>query len=239
MNIAIIGAGFTGLSAAYGLSKKGYKVTVFEKDANPGGLAIGYKQKDQEFELGPYDGQDYPQVNMEKAAFSPLTIVQYHWVTIQDVFYQTSIYIKDLSTSIRFFELNALIASFILAFLTLLSLSSRLHIPLRALPNYFAHLSKIHALQKQMAQRVKGRVFDEQSGQTLKGADIYLIDLDKDKIVTHTKTDTNGNFEFTKLTNGTYEIEVMKDGFEPVTFRESEIQTDCVGTGKVCSAREP
>lgn len=45
MKVAIIGAGFTGLSAAYELVKKDHKVTVFEKDENPGGLAIGYKEK--------------------------------------------------------------------------------------------------------------------------------------------------------------------------------------------------
>ncbi len=45
MNIAIVGAGFTGLSAAYQLAKKGHSVTIFEKDTQPGGLAIGYKEK--------------------------------------------------------------------------------------------------------------------------------------------------------------------------------------------------
>jgi len=45
MKIAIIGAGFTGLSAAYQLLKDGHEVTVFEKDNQPGGLAIGYKEK--------------------------------------------------------------------------------------------------------------------------------------------------------------------------------------------------
>lgn len=44
MKIGIIGAGFTGLSAAYYLSKKGHEVTVFERDDKPGGLAIGYKE---------------------------------------------------------------------------------------------------------------------------------------------------------------------------------------------------
>lgn len=44
MKIAIIGAGFTGLSAAFELSKQGHEVSVFEKDSNPGGLAIGYKE---------------------------------------------------------------------------------------------------------------------------------------------------------------------------------------------------
>ncbi len=45
MKIAIIGAGFTGLSAAHELIKKGHDITIFEKDSLPGGLAIGYREK--------------------------------------------------------------------------------------------------------------------------------------------------------------------------------------------------
>ncbi|MBI2031519.1 MAG: FAD-dependent oxidoreductase [Candidatus Levybacteria bacterium] len=45
MKIAIIGAGFTGLSAAFELTKKKHKVSVFEKDNNPGGLAVGFEEK--------------------------------------------------------------------------------------------------------------------------------------------------------------------------------------------------
>lgn len=51
MKIAIIGAGFTGLSAAYQLSKVGHDVTLFEKDNKPGGLAIGYQEKEWEWSL--------------------------------------------------------------------------------------------------------------------------------------------------------------------------------------------
>jgi len=51
MKIAIIGAGFTGLSAAYELVKQGYDVTVFEKDPQPGGLAIGYQEKEWQWSL--------------------------------------------------------------------------------------------------------------------------------------------------------------------------------------------
>ncbi|MDP3988199.1 MAG: FAD-dependent oxidoreductase [Candidatus Levybacteria bacterium] len=43
MKIAIVGAGFTGLSCAYELSKKGFEVTVFEREKSPGGLASGFK----------------------------------------------------------------------------------------------------------------------------------------------------------------------------------------------------
>lgn len=51
MKIAVIGAGFTGLSSAYRLAKHGHHVVVFEKDANPGGLAVGYKEKGWDWTL--------------------------------------------------------------------------------------------------------------------------------------------------------------------------------------------
>lgn len=51
MKIAIIGAGFTGLSAGYQLTKRGHKVSIFEKDAQPGGLAIGYREKEWDWSL--------------------------------------------------------------------------------------------------------------------------------------------------------------------------------------------
>ena len=51
MKIAVIGAGFTGLSAAFNLSKSGHKVTVFEKDSYPGGLAIGFREPEWDWSL--------------------------------------------------------------------------------------------------------------------------------------------------------------------------------------------
>lgn len=45
MNIAIIGGGFTGLTAAYELSQAGHHVTVLEKDQHLGGLAYGFRKK--------------------------------------------------------------------------------------------------------------------------------------------------------------------------------------------------
>jgi len=41
--IAILGGGFTGLTAAYKLSQKGYKVTIHEKSNVIGGLAAGFE----------------------------------------------------------------------------------------------------------------------------------------------------------------------------------------------------
>jgi protoporphyrinogen oxidase len=43
-NIAIIGAGFGGLAAAYDLVRNGHRVTVYETASNPGGMAGGFKE---------------------------------------------------------------------------------------------------------------------------------------------------------------------------------------------------
>ncbi|MDP3941753.1 MAG: FAD-dependent oxidoreductase, partial [bacterium] len=51
MKIAVIGAGFTGLAASFILAKDGHDVSIFERDQDPGGLAIGYKEKDWEWTL--------------------------------------------------------------------------------------------------------------------------------------------------------------------------------------------
>ncbi|MFZ5819788.1 MAG: FAD-dependent oxidoreductase, partial [Chloroflexota bacterium] len=44
MNIAIIGAGYGGMAAAYDLRKAGHKVTIFESADFVGGLASGFKE---------------------------------------------------------------------------------------------------------------------------------------------------------------------------------------------------
>ncbi len=44
MNIAIVGGGFTGLTAAYELGKRGHRVSVFEKEKTLGGLAYGFRE---------------------------------------------------------------------------------------------------------------------------------------------------------------------------------------------------
>jgi len=44
MKVGIIGAGFSGLAAAYKLARKGAEVTVFEMDDKPGGLAVGFEK---------------------------------------------------------------------------------------------------------------------------------------------------------------------------------------------------
>jgi protoporphyrinogen oxidase len=54
MKIAIIGAGFSGMAAAYDLAKTGHKVTIFETLETVGGLAGGFKEPEWEWSLEKY-----------------------------------------------------------------------------------------------------------------------------------------------------------------------------------------
>lgn len=51
--IAVIGAGFAGLSAASSLAKEGYDVTVFEKNNSAGGRARKFESQGFTFDMGP------------------------------------------------------------------------------------------------------------------------------------------------------------------------------------------
>ena len=51
MNVAIIGAGVAGLTAAYELTKLGHQVVIFEASDRPGGLASGFKDETWDWAL--------------------------------------------------------------------------------------------------------------------------------------------------------------------------------------------
>jgi phytoene desaturase len=51
--IIVIGSGFGGMAAAALLAKDGFEVTVLEKNDQPGGRAIVWKEKGFVFDMGP------------------------------------------------------------------------------------------------------------------------------------------------------------------------------------------
>jgi protoporphyrinogen oxidase len=53
-HIAILGAGFGGLSAAYDLIRQGNQVTIYEATTNVGGLASGFKESHWEWSVEQY-----------------------------------------------------------------------------------------------------------------------------------------------------------------------------------------
>ncbi|HVZ12081.1 MAG TPA: hypothetical protein VG965_03545 [Patescibacteria group bacterium] len=191
--------------------------------------AIGYRDYNGEFTIDDSEKSDYPQIYMTYVGFNFFNQMEYYMSAAIDFWDETSSYVRDISRSIRFFELNAFIATTILIFLTLLALSNRIHIPLHSFFDYILHIGKVRVVQKKLGSRIKGRVFDQNSAKGLSGVDVFLIDIKKRKIVGHTKTNESGDFTFLKSTDTHYQLEVMSDSYEPVIFNESELAA--VGLG--------
>jgi protoporphyrinogen oxidase len=57
--IAIIGAGITGLSAAFQLKKLGFQITVFEASSRPGGVIRTFRDKNGLLNVDEYTFRDY------------------------------------------------------------------------------------------------------------------------------------------------------------------------------------
>ena len=70
MNVAIIGAGPSGLAAAYELAVRGIKVDIYEKDAHVGGLARTLNILGEPVELGPHFVVNHEKTEAEKDFFA-------------------------------------------------------------------------------------------------------------------------------------------------------------------------
>ncbi len=54
MKIAVVGAGYAGLSAAYDLARAGHDVVIYDTNDRPGGLAIGFKEPTWDWSVEAY-----------------------------------------------------------------------------------------------------------------------------------------------------------------------------------------
>ena len=54
MKIAVVGAGYAGLSAAYDLARAGHDVVIYDANDRPGGLAIGFKEPAWDWSVEAY-----------------------------------------------------------------------------------------------------------------------------------------------------------------------------------------
>jgi protoporphyrinogen oxidase len=109
MRIAIIGAGFTGLASAYKLTKQNHEVVVFEKDSEPGGLAVGYKEKNWEWSLEKHYHHWFTN---DKSILSLAKEINYEVLIKRpktSVFVENNIYQLDSPISVLLFPLLSLI----------------------------------------------------------------------------------------------------------------------------------
>jgi protoporphyrinogen oxidase len=95
MKIAIIGAGFTGLTAGLRLTKAGHQATIFEKDSLPGGLAVGFREPKW---LWPLEKHYHHCFTNDKSILGLAKEIEYPMITKRP---ETSVYIND-----KFYKLD-------------------------------------------------------------------------------------------------------------------------------------
>jgi hypothetical protein len=182
--------------------------------------ALGFTEQEVSFTLGSLPNEVYPQIMLSKTSSSFLSFVPYYWTIVTDVVSDFTFYLLSLSHSRRFFALNALVATMLVVSLTFLSLWARMHIPLHALISYLKHKKELTG----EAEMIKGRITHGSSKEGIAGVDIYLLLFPKNNIVSHMTTSSLGEFAFQVLANHTYTIEVMKNGYKPVIYTDSQLK---------------
>ncbi|MDE2589495.1 MAG: FAD-dependent oxidoreductase, partial [Patescibacteria group bacterium] len=103
MNIAIIGAGFTGLTAGLRLLQAGHRVTIIEKAEQPGGLALGFTKPQWKWTVEEYYHHWFTN---DKAVLSLAAELQYPVVIARpktSVFVDQKIYQLDSPTKLLTF----------------------------------------------------------------------------------------------------------------------------------------
>lgn len=186
-----------------------YKATI---------TAIGYKPQNITFSL---DGtHEYPSIHLVPESFNILTVGKYYFTIVQDLLSATKTYMQGISYSVRFFDLNAVIASALLVLITLFAFSRRIHIPLRSIPFYVYHVSTTAKMAENM---IKGRIVDRETGNAIASAHIYLINHTKGYIVTHTLSNKTGEFLFHTVPQHQYDMQIMASGFEPTIQEATEL----------------
>lgn len=108
MRIAIIGAGFTGLTVALRLSQKGHQVTIFEKEKIAGGLARGFKKPDWDWPLDFFYRHFFTNDQATKKLLKELEL-EIIWLKPKtSILKNKKIYRFDSPSSILFFPLFSL-----------------------------------------------------------------------------------------------------------------------------------
>lgn len=187
---------------------------------------IGYGEKEIPFTLGSGPDEGYPQIYLTPQPFSVGTAAKYYWAAGADVLAQSQIYLASMSSSNRFFELNAFIATALLVILTGLSFSSRLRVPFRSLFAYLSHHGNIAVFRREDGEAINGQVCERTSGEAVPGAEVFLIETRLGKTVSHVRTDAAGRFRMHKLKTERYRIEVMADGHERGLFELDQLQAN-------------
>jgi len=180
--------------------------------------ALGYPLTNVEFVIGAKENQNYPQIYLDKQPFNIITTIIYYAGTAYDVFNSTVVFVKDISKSIRFFDLVALVSLTLLVTISIFSFSVRTHIPLQHLPLFFLFNAEDTLFRRTHERYVHGEVKDQHGGRAVSRATVKLYDAKSNTLLAQTSTNKIGEFYMRKPQAAKYKIVISKNDYEGFTI---------------------
>jgi hypothetical protein len=175
---------------------------------------LGYKEAVAKFTINDQEGNGYPVIYMQKEALTPLSIARYYNSIAFDYFTSARVYLKELSSSNRFFDLSLLITTILFVVLSLISFAVHSHTSLRHYPrhllvqlkNLFSHGNQLY--------KVRGVIRDPEYN-PLANVQLFLIDQESQRVVSVATTNKKGGFFSVLRQDKNYTLSAIKKGFEP------------------------
>jgi hypothetical protein len=186
------------------LPKGDYKVEV---------LALGYKEKKVNFRIGEGKNEGYPEIVLENDIYGIGTAIKYYSSTALDIFHSTSIFLQQLSTSIRFFDFLLFLLIGILVYLTLVSFTLRTHISPLFLPHFLLYEIKRLFKKDKSNEYVSGKIFDQEDKSPIGQVSLFILNERIHQIAGEIKTNSKGEFIF-KKPKYSFSLMAVKKGYE-------------------------
>lgn len=175
--------------------------------------SLGFEKKSVEFTISP-DDTNYPQIEMRALPPDAGVYFKYMSSNLMDLAEIFQTFLHSIRVSNRFFDLTAFIGFLIMTMLLTVSASRRMSVPIRHLPYFLIY--HFRALLKRPIDTyiVHGKVTIQNAmDNVISGALIY-ISLPNGKVLTHTRTNIDGEF-FAKIDIKTdLSLLISKKGFQ-------------------------
>ena len=173
---------------------------------------LGYKTKTIEFELGD-NKSNYPVVELDPLPFDLKIYLAYLKESQLDWINLLSEFTENFRYSFRYFDLFAFITLIFLSFLTLISISQRMAVPIFHLPHFVVYHLTALIRKKKGEFIVHGKILGKNTGEIVPSALIYFANS-KGKVLSHTRTNSSGEF-LTMIHEATdLRISIIKKGFK-------------------------
>lgn len=173
--------------------------------------SFGYDEKVVEFILGPNQGEEFPQISLQKNPTSIANLIRYYNNATIDFIANFTRFLNSLSLSLRFFNLIAFVVVSSFIFISFLLFTMRTHIRFSHIPSFFFHnIEKL--FQRATPTYLSGIVVDELN-QPLTRAHIECLHAQTGKVLGHLDTNKAGKFYLKNFRGHALKLITTRDGY--------------------------